>query len=208
MNKPQRRLSSSSLYNPTDVLIQKLPFNTHGYIFQEVIGRGSFSVVFKVIHTSTNEIFAAKALILFEENNINDQLYEAEINSLKLLDHPNIIKLYAYFKKYRHFFMILQLCEGGSLKNIISSQMNLHPDVLNQLLIKIIEAVNYCHSKNIAHRDIKPDNIFINFDFNPILGDFGFSLTMSNELLKINSVRGSFSYIAPETLNNNSYCFI
>ncbi|OHS98797.1 CAMK family protein kinase [Tritrichomonas foetus] len=189
----------------TDKMVQKLPFNTHGYIFKEVIGHGSYSVVFKVYHPHSKQEFAAKVIhSKYEDSRSATNIIESEIDSLKHLCHPNIIKIYDFFRKYKHFFIILQLCEGGTMKSLVNPYSGMPLNLLISFMRQILQGFSYCHSKNISHRDIKPENIFIDKYCRPIISDFGFSAQTFET--KVNSFAGSFIYKAPELIEKRPHC--
>lgn len=159
-------------------LIESLPFTVNNYEFQQLIGRGGFSVVFKIFSYKTKSFFAAKAINTNPQNDPKGHFKhtaESEINSLKQLNHPNIIKLYDYFEHQGFLILVLQYCPNGCLKKIIPKIEGLSTNNLNFYLNQIISAIAFAHSKHIAHRDIKPENIFLDEFNRPVLADFGLS---------------------------------
>ncbi|OHT15751.1 CAMK family protein kinase [Tritrichomonas foetus] len=123
----------------------------------------------------------------------------SEINALVRLNHPNIIKLYDSFEENDHLFMILQLCENGTLSSIIKNSRGIDPQLLVPFMKQILSAVAFCHSQKIAHRDIKPANVFLDGYTRPLLADFGFATIIQNDALT-KKFCGSFPYRSPENL--------
>ena len=83
----------------------------------------------------------------------------AEMNILKDLDHPNIVKLYELFQDDENYYLITEYCSGGELFDRIKSMSNFSEKIAADYLKQILSAVVYCHSKKIVHRDLKPENL-------------------------------------------------
>lgn len=189
----------------THQIYPKLPFITHGYRFHTFIGNGSCGSVVQATHLSSNQEFAAKIFksdVIVSNNEIN--VIKSEIESLKQLYHPNIIKLYSYFREYGQLFLILQLCEGGTLQTIIEKHVGIKSNVLIPLMKQILNALAFCHHNLIAHRDIKPANIFLDTTNKPMLGDFGLSISI-DQAKQVNTFCGSFKFQSPESLEKQPH---
>ena len=135
------------------------------YRLKEKIGQGETADVFLSIDTKKNKLVAIKRISRekLTENGINN--LKRELNILHRIKHPNIISLKHFLKSTNHFNIILEYCNGGDLKKYM--QDNQHP--LNEFYIqKIIQqlapAIEYMHTNNIIHRDLKLENILLNFD--------------------------------------------
>ena len=108
--------------------------------------------------------------------NKNDtERYEREINILKKLDHPNIAKIVDVFRENNQIMIFFSYYSGGSLADMLDEN-RLPEEVARSYFRQLVESVRYCHKNNIAHRDIKPDNILVESDKKSIvLTDFGLS---------------------------------
>ena len=100
--------------------------------------------------------------------------------------------------------VILEYCPYGTLDDLITTKQRLLPDEFYRISNAIGQALFYCHSRSVAHRDIKPQNIFVNTFGLPILGDFGLAQIYSQHA-KDSEMCGSLFYAAPEIFNSNSY---
>lgn len=123
----------------------------------------------------------------------------AEIQTLRLADHPNIVRLYEIFEDNKYIHLVTDLCSGSDLLEIFMSNGIFHEKDLSILLKKMLSAVNHLHSLNICHRDLKPDNFMLethNLYSEVKLIDFGMAAKFSNEALT--TILGSPFYIAPE----------
>lgn len=173
------------------------------------LGEGSFGKVYKVMHKKTNEFRAMKVInksnssLSYEEE---DEILK-EINLLKRLDHPSIIKIYEYFNTKRKLFIITELCTGGELFDRITEVRFFTEVVAAHIMKQIFSATYFCHINNIIHRDLKPENILIENQeerkkdfFNIKIIDFGTGEVNKHKMLSEKT--GTAYYIAPEVINN------
>ncbi len=146
----------------------------------------------------------------------NEQLNEIsnEINLLKTMDHPNIVKIFEVYDTIDGFYLITEYCSGGELfDKIIKVKFFEEPEAAF-IMYQLLSAVFYCHNINIIHRDLKPENILISREEDKkFIGikviDFGTAKIFSKNS-KENKVIGSAYYIAPEVLQGkyNEKCDI
>ena len=159
-----------------------------------------------MVNLETKESKACKKLS--KRKITNKDKFKEEINILKKIDHPNIIKLHEVFEDKFDYYLIMEECTGGSLFNRIFSNLSSKKQISEKniaLIFKqIIDALNHCHAEGICHRDLKPENIlFLNkSDDSPLkLIDFGLGVMKQNENTKFIQKVGSPHYVAPEVLN-------
>ena len=172
------------------------------YTLYEHLGAGAFGLVQKVKHKSSGQIRAMK-IIKKSSRYSNKNL--KEIENLKLLNHPNIVKLYEYYFDRKNIYIITEYCEGGELFDKIKERNTYFSEKDAAKILKaVLQAVAYCHSMGVVHRDLKPENILLEGnDFEHIkLIDFGTS-TVINKNKKFNERLGTAYYIAPEVLSKN-----
>ena len=179
------------------------------------LGKGSFGSVYKVKNKITGEIRAMK---IIKNTSINDsdgtanQKFLKEIQVLKELEHPNIIKIFEYYIDNKYHYIITELLTGGELYEAILKFQKFNEKNAAKIMKQILSALNYLHSKGIVHRDIKPENILVQNDnknnknyldeIHIKLIDFGASnFFKENEILTLKV--GSPYYIAPEVLNKS-----
>lgn len=174
----------------------------------KTIGEGSFGKVVKVKHKQSGQIRAMK--IIEKINSEYDLDIKNEIDILKTLDHPNIVKIFECFITPNYCYIITELCGQGELyEDIISHKL---PDAYREdaaayIMHQILSGLYYCHSKNILHRDLKPENILIEKkdmnDFHKVkIIDFGTAKIFEKNTM-MDKVIGSAYYMAPEVLNQN-----
>ena len=196
-----------SAYLPEKSAISGNVIKTH-YDLLEDIGKGSFGQVQKAylkIDSSRRRPFAVKTV----EKSANQKelkRFLREIEILKNLDHPFIIRFFEACESKNSYFIIQEMCEGGDLGKMLELQNHgLREADARWFMWQILQAINYLHFKGIAHRDIKPENFLLvnKTSSNIKLIDFGLSATIKCSEDVIKETVGSPFYIAPEVLDKN-----
>jgi serine/threonine protein kinase len=181
-------------------------FQSH-YKVIEYLGEGSFGKVFKAREISTGKIIAVKKMPINHSEKKYSNIIK-EINLLKNLDHPNIVKYYDYFEEEDFIYLMMEYLEGGTLKQYINSKSDITEDEARIIIRQLLTALSYLHyTCDICHRDVKPENImFTNKnDINELkLLDFGLS-SDSFESKNYLENCGTLIYMAPEQINNLIY---
>jgi calcium-dependent protein kinase len=127
-----------------------------------------------------------------------------EIDILKNLDHPNILRLYEVFEDKKYIYLVTEFCQGGELFDEIIARGKFNERDAAVIIKQLLSAISYCHSKKVSHRDLKPENILIdNKETLQIkLIDFGTSQRFEDEE-NMELVLGTAYYIAPEVLKGH-----
>ena len=188
------------------------------YIIINKLGKGSFGSVYRVKHKITGNIRAMKIIKNSSIINNNEKVkkkYLKEIQVLKELEHPNIIKIIEYYIDNKNHYIITELLNGGELYDSIVKFDKFNEQKAAYIMKQILSALNYLHSKGIVHRDIKPENILVQKidaksesekndleSLNIKIIDFGAS-NFFKENQKLTVKVGSPYYIAPEVLNKS-----
>ena len=193
------------------ILIKQSEGNPEKYYDNiRTLGEGSFGLVYLGKHKISGVERAIKNINKDKANLTKEEerTLVKEINILKTLDHPNIMKVYEYFNTNDCFSIVSELCTGGELFNKIQNN-NLSENVGKYVMKQLLSAVAFCHKNGIIHRDLKPENILLEEEeeaskeyFTIKVIDFGTSGKMKKGQ-KYNEVIGTPFYIAPEVLNNN-----
>lgn len=175
---------------------------------EQSVGEGSFGQVFKVRHKTTGLIRAMKVLIKPKESSKNvhfDKECRNEIEILKKIDHPNVVKIYDYFITSTQIQIIMEFCPHGELFKLFNTKKPLSEKQAAFIIYQLLSSVTYCHAVNIIHRDLKPENILITDEKEYIsikVVDFGTAkIVGNNEKMKL--FTGSCYYVAPEVLRKN-----
>ncbi|KAF4339284.1 CAMK CAMKL GIN4 kinase [Fusarium beomiforme] len=148
------------------------------------------------------------------DNNLPEQIdgemrvpmaIEREVAILKLIEHPNIMKLYDIWENRSEVYLILEYIDQGDLFTFINMNGRLSEEVSVFFFRQIISAISYCHSFNICHRDLKPENILISADLQIKIADFGMAALHQTDTHQLATACGSPHYAAPELLKNRQY---
>ncbi|KAH9962640.1 kinase-like domain-containing protein [Russula dissimulans] len=131
---------------------------------------------------------------------------EREIVIMKLIDHPNIMRLYDVWETSTELYLILEYVEGGELFDYLCKRGRLSTSEALGYFQQIIAAIDYCHRFNIAHRDLKPENLLLDQDKNIKVADFGMAAwQMNNTSGLLRTACGSPHYAAPEVIEGRAY---
>ena len=182
-------------------MLGQLPVTIHGYTFKKILGKGGFSTVYLCESQDyQGQVYVGKVTQINSEEPKQGDMdsTDTEIKALMSLSHQNIIKLYDHFTNGNHFFLILEYCSGGSLQSDKIDKNGLPLPIFVSYAKQILRAIAFCHSKYIAHRDIKPGNILLDSTGHIKLSDFGISLTNANNIH--NTFSGSLLYEPPEII--------
>ncbi|CAK84516.1 unnamed protein product (macronuclear) [Paramecium tetraurelia] len=166
------------------------------------IGKGAFGEVRKAIHKVTNQIRAVKVISKEKASKVEVERLRIEIEILKRLDHPNIIKIYEFYQDHKNIYIVTELCTGGELFDKIQDQQAFSERKAAETMKQVLSAVNYLHKSKIVHRDLKPENILYEANKPQALlkiVDFGTSRVFETGY-KMNQKLGTPYYIAPEVL--------
>ena len=179
-------------------------FSSH-YKILSFLGEGSYGKVFKAREISTGRVIAVKKMSIGDSQSKYNKIIK-EINLLKSLDHPNIVKYYDFFQEEEYIYLMMEYLEGCTLKQYIKNNENISEDNARIIIKQLLTALSYLHyTCDICHRDVKPENIMFKEknDINHLkLLDFGLSLD-SFESKKHLENCGTLVYMAPELLINN-----
>ena len=178
------------------------------YKKKNFLGEGAFASVYLVENRITESIRAMKIINKSAEcTEQEEQEIINEINILRAMDHPNILKIFEFYSNKDSYSIITEYCSGGELFNEIKENGPFDEKYSAFVMYQIFSAINYCHSMKIMHRDLKPENILImdrNRNGFPRIKicDFGTSLMVEKGGIQ-KKIVGSSYYIAPEVLKNN-----
>ncbi|KAI8976685.1 kinase-like domain-containing protein [Trametes punicea] len=188
------------------------------WIIGECVGKGASGRVKIARHRRTGQLAAVKILplqpFLTSRNAANAQAktekhclgVDREIIMMKLMDHPNIMRIYDVYEGEKELYLILEYVEGGELFDFLVNRGRLPPLEALAYFKQIVYGLNYAHTFSIIHRDLKPENILIH-SLNPPLikiADWGMA-AFAPPTLQLETSCGSPHYASPEIVNGHKY---
>ena len=189
------------------------------YEIEKQIGYGAFGDIYLVKNINDNKYYALKLLSLKRASKKDIILFQNEINILKRLSELDTNN--KYISKYiangkgevkkkgektedpiLRPYLVLNYFENRNLFYYMEKKKDGFDEIYAKIIFKkILEGIQFCHKNNICHLDIKTENILLDSDFNPIIIDFGLSTESKDSSIKINGVRGTLRYLAPEMIS-------
>lgn len=172
------------------------------YEIMNNLGDGGFGQVKQGKHKKTGMVRAIKRILLESTSPVDIGKMMDEVNNLKRLDHPNIIKVYEVYQDPLYISIVTELCTGGELFSKIRELKHFSENRAAKYMYEIVSAVKYCHADRIVHRDLKPENILLENkspDAKLKLIDFGTSHYIRPNS-KMKRFIGTSYYIAPEVI--------
>lgn len=172
------------------------------YQLGDSLGKGAFGQVYRALNWATGETVAIKEITL--SNIPKSELGEimSEIDLLKNLNHPNIVKYKGFVKEREYLYIILEFCENGSLHNIIKRFGKFPENLVAVYIAQVLEGLVYLHEQGVIHRDIKGANLLTNKDGTVKLADFGVASTATSTANN-DAVVGSPYWMAPEVIEQS-----
>nr|CDS29252.1 serine:threonine protein kinase [Hymenolepis microstoma] len=174
------------------------------YKLIRTLGSGNFAKVKLAQHITTKKEVAVKVIDKGKLNHASLNKLFREVNVMKQLNHPNIVKLYEVIESDRHVYLVMEFAANGELFEYLASNGRMREKDARIKFRQIVSAVQYCHQKNIVHRDLKAENLLLDADFNIKLADFGFSNAFRADK-KLDTFCGSPPYAAPELFLGKKY---
>ncbi|KAJ7988446.1 hypothetical protein DPEC_G00323630 [Dallia pectoralis] len=169
------------------------------------IGSGTFSRVKMAFHALTKDKVAIKVLDKLRLDVKTQKQLSREISCMEALQHANIVRLYEVVESHNRLYLVLEYAGGGDLHTHICAEGRLPECEAKITFAQILSAINYMHTKNIIHRDLKAENVLYACNGCVKVVDFGFSTVVTNDNDILNTFCGSPTYAAPELFRDDCY---
>ncbi|XP_029301796.1 serine/threonine-protein kinase SIK3 homolog isoform X4 [Cottoperca gobio] len=197
--------ATGCITNPGHTSATRPPQARVGYYeIERTIGKGNFAVVKLATHTITKAKVAIKIVDKTQLDDENLKKIFREVQIMKLLKHPHIIRLYQVMETERMIYLVTEYASGGEIFDHLVAHGRMAEKDARKKFKQIVAAVHFCHCRNIVHRDLKAENLLLDHNLNIKIADFGFSNLFSRgQLLK--TWCGSPPYAAPELFEGKEY---
>ena len=212
---PYQKKGSTVFVKRSSLVISYIEDIEVSYKFHKEIGSGAFGKVYEVEHKTMHKYYACKRLSKKKIKNLES--IKSEIELLKNLDHPNIVKLFEVYEDKVYLFLVMEQLKGGELFDRIltrAQNKNYYTEKeVSRLFKQVASGIAYCHDNNVVHRDIKPENIVFSDqteESSVKLIDFGLSKTFNNSKPDLKTRVGTCFYMSPEVIKGeyNEKCDI
>lgn len=145
------------------------------YKLLKTIGKGNFARVMLARHLPTGIEVAIKIIDKTQLNSNSLEKLFREVSIMKLLIHPNIVKLYEVIETEKTLYLVMEYVNNGEVFEFLVKNGRMKENIARQKFRQIVSAVQYLHSKNIIHRDLKAENLLLDSNMDVKIVDFGFS---------------------------------
>lgn len=168
------------------------------YQLGDCVGKGAFGSVYRALNMETGEAVAVKQIKLADLPKSELRVITLEIDLLKNLDHPNIVKYHGFVKSAETLNIILEYCETGSLHSISKNFGKFPENLVGLYMSQVLHGLFYLHEQGVIHRDIKGANILTTKQGLVKLADFGVATRTTG--LNDATVVGTPYWMAPEVI--------
>ena len=179
------------------------------YSIVQNLGHGAFGAAYKVLNKNDNQIYVMKKISVEMASREDIEKMENEAKILSSVNSEYVVKYYESFYSEHSFNIVMEFCDGSDLKKYIkehkSQKKLIEKDKIFDFILNICEGLKEIHSKNLIHRDLKPDNLFLTKDLKVKIGDFGIAKQLNNPEEYAKTCFGSLLYMAPEMAKNYQY---
>jgi serine/threonine protein kinase len=196
------RVPSQASWTPAQQ-IKETHTPLENYALGDCLGRGASAFVYKALNLSTGSTVAIKRIKVENPSAGGIDAIMMEIDLLKNLNHPNIVKYHGFIKAGNTLNIILEYCENGSLTSICRKFGKFPETLVAVYIAQVLQGLVYLHDQGTIHRDIKGANILTTKDGNAKLADFGVATRINKFVTSNNTVVGSPYWMAPEVIELN-----
>ncbi|KAK6488934.1 serine/threonine-protein kinase Nek2 [Huso huso] len=193
-----------------------MPSRVEDYEVLYTIGSGSYGKCQKIRRKSDGKVLVWKELDYGTMSEAEKQMLVSEVNLLRELKHPNIVRYYDRIidRTNTTLYIVMEYCEGGDLASLITrcikERRYLDEELILRVLAQLTLALKECHRRSdgghtVLHRDLKPANIFLDAKQNVKLGDFGLARILNHDTSFAKTYVGTPYYMSPEQINRMSY---
>jgi calcium/calmodulin-dependent protein kinase I len=176
------------------------------YRVGKTLGNGQQSEVRVCSSIASGKKYAVKIIKRKNLSKVVEDDLRNEVKMLRILDHPQIVRMIDFFEEEKYFYLVEEYIRGGELLERIAKKHVYNEKEARDVLLALLNAIKYCHDRDVVHRDLKPENLLLAHkgqDASIKIADFGFAAIAHGNTL--NDFLGTLDYAAPEILMHKNY---
>jgi len=206
--------ASLSLF-PDEIILETYhskPVSTVDFSSFEIlglVGQGGYGTVLAARKVDTGKIYAMKVIAKSRFQRTQSEVYVfGEKNILMELAHPYVTKVDYIFQSNKYIFFVMDLHTGGDLFAILQKHPLMREEQARPYIVEIIQAIDYLHEEGILYRDLKPENVMLDWMGHIKLVDFGLSKKLDSKKTRTYSFVGSEGYASPEIMSKKPHNYL
>ncbi|EEH07142.1 serine/threonine-protein kinase plo1 [Histoplasma capsulatum G186AR] len=203
--QPQKARSAKNHAPPPPPTVREPEEGGEEYITGKFLGKGGFAVCYEGRLARSNKVYAMKVVKSEMNQKKMEEKFRTELQIHSKMCHPNIVGFYRAFSFEQNTYVILELCPHGSVMDMVRKRKCLSLPEVRRFMVQLCGAVKYMHKRNVAHRDLKMGNLFLDRNMDIKVGDFGLAAIILSEKdeKRRRTLCGTPNYIAPEVLDKS-----
>ncbi|KAF5864236.1 Cell cycle serine/threonine-protein kinase cdc5/MSD2 [Aspergillus alliaceus] len=201
----QKAASSKNHAPPPPSMIAEPEEDGERYSTGAFLGKGGFAICYEGTLLRNNRVFAMKVVRSEMAQRKMQEKFRTELQIHSKMRHPHIVTFHRAFAFEKCIYVILELCPNGSVMDMVKKRRSLSVPEVRRFMIQLCGAVKYLHKRNVAHRDLKMGNLFLDQNMDIKVGDFGLAAMIMSEKdeKRRKTLCGTPNYIAPEVLDKS-----
>ncbi|OGM50909.1 putative serine/threonine protein kinase [Aspergillus bombycis] len=201
----QKAASSKNHAPPPPPLVAEPEEDGERYSTGAFLGKGGFAICYEGTLLRNNRVFAMKVVRSEMAQKKMQEKFRTELQIHSKMRHPHIVTFHRAFAFEKCIYVILELCPNGSVMDMVKKRRSLSLPEVRRFMIQLCGAVKYLHKRNVAHRDLKMGNLFLDQNMDIKVGDFGLAAMIISEKdeKRRKTLCGTPNYIAPEVLDKS-----
>ena len=172
----------------------------------KILGKGAFGICYKFRAIDKNDmnfyagkIIEKKEIVVNQKNSLKDEIYIQK----EFKDNPKVVRVKDYFEDEDNVYIILELCKNKSLLDYLYKRGGRLTEIeVKCYIFQLLQGLKCLHKKGVIHRDLKPNNLLLDYKNELKIGDFGLVVKLKNNKERITDVCGTYNYMAPEIFEN------
>ncbi|OJJ46137.1 hypothetical protein ASPZODRAFT_2061945 [Penicilliopsis zonata CBS 506.65] len=201
----QKSASAKNHAPPPPSIVTEPGEDGEKYATGAFLGKGGFAVCYEGTLARNARVFAMKVVKSEMPQKKMEEKFRTELQIHSKMRHPHIVQFHRAFAFEQNTYVVLELCPNGSVMEMVRRRKCLSLPEVRRFMVQLCGAVKYLHKRNVAHRDLKMGNLFLDQHMDIKVGDFGLAAIILSERdeKRRKTLCGTPNYIAPEVLDRS-----